>query len=132
MRCDKRGASLAAVEPAKPSDDAVKVHMEEEKDSAKMIAALTAENDDLKRRLTEMRASMLDHPTDDEEDGPCSSSLKRKLSEVVYTDTDMQTDIATMKHAWFMLAHVGYVELTDNASSAYERLREKLGEPTAD
>ena len=69
----------AAVEPAKPSDDAVKVHLGEKND----ITAPTAENDDLKRR-----ASMLDHPTDDEEDRPSTFSLKRKLSD---TDTDLQT-----------------------------------------
>ena len=84
-----------AVVPEKPtkSEDTVKASTEEV-DSAKM-AALVAENADLKRRLAEMRASMLDHPTDDEEDRPSTSSLKRKVSEVV-SDTDPQTALSSL------------------------------------
>jgi hypothetical protein len=83
-----------AIVPAKPSDDAGKVMDEKEVDAAKM-AALVAENAELEQQLAVMRAVMraymLDHPTDDEEDRPSTSSLKRKVSEVAHTDTDAQT-----------------------------------------
>ena len=43
-----------------------------------------------------------------------------------------QHAVAKMKLFATVLALEGYVELAEEASSAYERLKEKLGEPTAD
>ena len=43
-----------------------------------------------------------------------------------------QHAVAKMKLFATILALEGYVELAEDASSAYERLKDKLGEPTAD